>query len=196
MTPRPPLSQPATKPATPEPPQNAALGGGQARAGGAAPGAGQAPAGDAAQGAGQGVGQSAAQGAGQGADQAHSAHSADAARAALAERQGRVVAALVAGGEPPAGFDPERMRVQAHSLLAKRRAIVAKLRPDAAEAAGPDLAAEFAAYARARTEPPPNYRTDADDFAAWLRGRGRTFPEDERRRPWWSRLPGLRGRAL
>ncbi|WP_406674107.1 hypothetical protein WBK31_40205 [Nonomuraea sp. N2-4H] len=142
------------------------------------------------------MGQSAAQGAGQGADQAHSAHSADAARAALAERQGRVVAALVAGGEPPAGFDPERMRVQAHSLLAKRRAIVAKLRPDAAEAAGPDLAAEFAAYARARTEPPPSYRTDADDFAAWLRERGRTFPEDERRRPWWSRLPGLRGRAL
>ncbi|MBF8193078.1 hypothetical protein ITP53_46905, partial [Nonomuraea sp. K274] len=94
-------------------------------------------------------------------------------RRQLAEAQGRVVAALVAGADPPEGFDQERLRVQAASLIAKRRAVVARIRPDVAVAAGPDLASEFAAYARARTTPPPGYRADADDFAAWLRGRGR-----------------------
>ncbi|MEO3872559.1 hypothetical protein ABGB18_27425 [Nonomuraea sp. B12E4] len=105
----------------------------------------------------------------------------------LAEAQGRVVAALVAGAEPPEGFDPERMRAQAASLISKRRGIVARIRPDVVAAAGGDLAAEFAAYARARTAPPPDYRTDADDFAAWLRERGR-LPDPPRRARWWSRL--------
>ncbi|SDI82418.1 hypothetical protein [Nonomuraea jiangxiensis] len=105
----------------------------------------------------------------------------------LAEAQGRVVAALVGGAEPPAGFDPERMRAQAASLVSKRRGIVARIRPDVAAAAGADLAAEFAAYARARTAPAPGYRTDADDFAAWLRERGR-LPDPPRRPRWWSRF--------
>jgi hypothetical protein len=106
----------------------------------------------------------------------------------LAEAQARLVAALVAGGDIPDGFDQERMRAQAASLVAKRRGIVVRIRPDTAMAAGPDLAAEFAAYARSRSAPPPNYRTDADDFAAWLRERGR-MPEPPRRKPrWWSRL--------
>ncbi|MER6577376.1 hypothetical protein [Nonomuraea sp. NPDC001023] len=96
----------------------------------------------------------------------------DGARARLAEAQGRVVACLVAGADPPAGFDAGRLRVQASALLAKRRGVVARLRPDAARAAGPALAAEFAAYAAARAVPPPGYRADADDFAAWLRARG------------------------
>ncbi|WP_433434448.1 hypothetical protein [Nonomuraea sp. CA-141351] len=105
----------------------------------------------------------------------------------LAEAQGRVVAALVAGAAVPKGFDPERMRVQALSLVAKRRSVVARLRPDAAAAAGPDLVAEFAAYARSRSVPPPDYRTDADDFAAWLRERGR-LPDPPRKPRWWSRF--------
>jgi hypothetical protein len=105
----------------------------------------------------------------------------------LAEAQGRVVAALVAGAEPPEGFDGERLRLQAASLIAKRRAVVARLRPDAAEAAGADLAREFAAYARSRTTPPPGYRADADDFAAWLRAQGRMPGQDPRPR-WWSRF--------
>ncbi|WP_222107629.1 hypothetical protein [[Actinomadura] parvosata] len=113
-------------------------------------------------------------------------------RRRLAEAQGRVVAALVAGAEVPEGFDLERMRAQAVSLVSKRRAIVARLRPDAAAAAGPDLAAEFAAYARARATPPPGYRADADDFAAWLRERGRMPGEPPPKRRWWSRLPGIR----
>jgi hypothetical protein len=91
----------------------------------------------------------------------------------LAEAQARVVAALVSGAEPPEGFDAARLRVQAGSLVAKRRSVVARLRPDAARAAGKDLAADFAAYARSRTVPPPGYRADADDFAAWLRAQGK-----------------------
>ncbi|MCK2213156.1 hypothetical protein MF672_004995 [Actinomadura sp. ATCC 31491] len=112
------------------------------------------------------------------------------AQARLAEAQARVVRALVAAGEVPEGFDQARMRAQAASLVAKRRAIVARIRPDTAVAAGPKLAAEFAAYARARTEPPPGYRADADDFAAWLRERGLMAAEDRprRRSRWWSRL--------
>lgn len=145
------------------------------------------------------------------------AHEDEVAR--LAAAQARVVAALVAGAEVPEGFDPGRMRAQAASLIAKRRAIVVRIRPDTAVAAGPDLAAEFAAYARARAAPPPGYRADADDFAAWLRERGRmppTEPSAGRRakqpagqgaeepgesraersgrsawRRWWSRIPGL-----
>ncbi|MFI7126217.1 hypothetical protein ACIBQ1_11035 [Nonomuraea sp. NPDC050153] len=109
------------------------------------------------------------------------------ARRRLAEAQGHVVAALVAGAPAPQGFDPERMRAQASSLVAKRRGIVARIRPDAAAAAGPDLAAEFAAYARSRGEPPPNYRTDANDFADWLRERGR-MPGPPRKPRWWSRF--------
>ncbi|MGW0804228.1 hypothetical protein [Nonomuraea sp. NPDC002799] len=109
-------------------------------------------------------------------------------RERLAEAQARVVAALVAGAEPPAGFDQERIRAQASSLIAKRRGIVARIRPDAAAAAGPDLAAEFGAYARARDTPPPGYRADADDFAAWLRERGRLPDDPPRRARWWSRL--------
>ncbi|GAA2370130.1 hypothetical protein GCM10010404_26020 [Nonomuraea africana] len=114
-------------------------------------------------------------------------------RARLERDQARVLAALVSGAEPPPGFDPVRLAAQARSLLAKRRGIVARLRPDAAAAAGADLAAEFAAYAAARTTPPPGYRADADDFAAWLRARGRlTDPPPPSppaaSRPAWRRL--------
>jgi hypothetical protein len=131
--------------------------------------------------------------------------STEAARQRLAAAQGRLVAALITGGDVPDGFDPARLGVQAGSLIAKRRSIVARLRPDAARAAGGDLIAEFAAYARTRTAPPPGYRADADDFAAWLRDRGRmpdrpaeagrglpseTFAETGR--GWWSRFRGTR----
>jgi hypothetical protein len=108
------------------------------------------------------------------------------ARARLARRQEQVVAALVAGGEVPEGFDARRLRVQARSLIAKRRGVVARLRPDAAAAAYPDLVELFAAYAAERTEPPPSYRADANDFADWLRRQGRM--RSDVREPWWRRL--------
>lgn len=40
-------------------------------------------------------------------------------RAALGAAQERLLAALVGGAEPPPGFDPERVRVQARALRAK-----------------------------------------------------------------------------
>jgi hypothetical protein len=43
----------------------------------------------------------------------------DAERAALGAAQERLLAALVGGAEPPPGFDPERIRVQARALRAK-----------------------------------------------------------------------------
>ncbi|MBN6547369.1 endonuclease, partial [Streptomyces bryophytorum] len=42
----------------------------------------------------------------------------DAERAALGAAQERLLAALVGGAEPPPGFDPERIRIQAQALLA------------------------------------------------------------------------------
>jgi hypothetical protein len=107
----------------------------------------------------------------------------DDSRRRLGAAQEALLAALVAGGEAPAGFDPERLRIQSASLVSKRRGVVARLRPDAASAAGDALAAEFAAYARSRERPPPGYRADADDFAAWLRARG-LMPEPPLRRRW------------
>ncbi|MFG1947926.1 hypothetical protein [Nonomuraea sp. NPDC048826] len=107
-------------------------------------------------------------------------------RGRLAERQERLLAALVAGGEAPEGFDAGRLRVQARSLVAKRRSVVARLRPDAAAAAGRDLVALFDAYAADRAGPPSGYRADADDFADWLRRQGRMRPAE--RKPWWSRV--------
>lgn len=114
-----------------------------------------------------------------------------AVRARLARAQGRVVASLVAGAQAPEGFDEERLRAQAAGLVAKRRAVVARLRPDAAEAAGPRLVEEFAAYARARATPPPGYRADADDFAAWIRGRGRLPERAGVLSRWWAALRRL-----
>lgn len=112
--------------------------------------------------------------------------STEGARRRLGEAQAGLVAALVAGGEAPAGFDRGRLGIQARSLVAKRRGIVARLRPDAERAAGGGLVAEFAAYAEARATPPPDYRADADDFAAWLRARGLLADEPVARRGrWW-----------
>ncbi|MFI6391289.1 hypothetical protein ACIBHY_21415 [Nonomuraea sp. NPDC050547] len=110
-------------------------------------------------------------------------------RRRLEEAQERVVAALVTGAPAPEGFDADRLRAQAASLVSKRRGVVARLRPDAALAAGADLGAEFAAYAAARTAPPKGYREDADAFAAWLEERGRL---PKRSRGWRDLLPWRR----
>lgn len=95
------------------------------------------------------------------------------ARQALAGAQAALVAALVAGGQVPPGFDRERLRVQETSLIAKRRRTVARLHPDLVVALGDAFAAEFHAYARGRPKPPGGSHADAHDFAAHLRAAGR-----------------------
>ncbi|MEU8383776.1 hypothetical protein [Streptosporangium sp. NPDC048865] len=99
------------------------------------------------------------------------------AREALARTQEALVAALVAGGEAPRGFDRERLRIQEAGLIAKRRRTVARLRPDLVALLGDGFAGEFDAYARGRPKPPGGSHADARDFAGRLRAAGR-LPEE------------------
>ena len=91
--------------------------------------------------------------------------------AALAARQAALVAALVAGGPVPAGFDPDR-------LAAARRALVRK-RAGAAAAQWPLLAASLGRRLAARCSPrsvdghePPTARSRRLGLARALHGRG------------------------
>ncbi|GGK68125.1 hypothetical protein Ppa06_28740 [Planomonospora parontospora subsp. parontospora] len=96
-----------------------------------------------------------------------------AGREELARAQAGLLAALVAGAQAPPGFDGERLRIQTASLVAKRRSVVARLRPDLVQTLGEDFRAEFAAYASGRPRPPGGSRADAADFAGHLVRTGR-----------------------
>ncbi|GAA5072625.1 hypothetical protein HNP84_003791 [Thermocatellispora tengchongensis] len=89
-------------------------------------------------------------------------------RARLAAQQHDLLAALVAGGAHPPGFDENRLRIQAASLIAKRRGLVAKVAPDLVRKLDGRFAALFTEYARGRPKPPGGSRADARAFAAWL----------------------------
>ncbi|GII52971.1 hypothetical protein Pth03_13600 [Planotetraspora thailandica] len=101
------------------------------------------------------------------------------AREALRVAQGALLAALVAGGGVPEGFDAERVGIQARSLIAKRRGLVARLRPELVRGLGPGFAAAFADYATGRPRPPGGSRADARAFAEWLSSQGRYPSGDE-----------------
>ena len=111
-----------------------------------------------------------------------------AAREELARRQAELLAALVAGGPAPQGFDPDRLRVQARALLDKRRRVMAAHLPDVAEALGEELPGLFAEYAEGRPRPPGGAHADAAAFAAHLRARGLLPKGTGPRR--WARLLG------
>jgi hypothetical protein len=98
-------------------------------------------------------------------------HPADlpAARAALAHAQAELLAVLLSGTAPPAGFDTARLRIQADALLAKRRAVVGRLRPDLLDLLGSQFSGLFNAYAREHPRPAAGARADAAAFAATLR---------------------------
>jgi hypothetical protein len=87
----------------------------------------------------------------------------------LAARQLSLVKALVAGGAPPAGVDPERVRVQALALVRKRSRSVARHRPELAAALGADFWPAFQRYAAADRTPPANTSSDAKRFARYVR---------------------------
>jgi hypothetical protein len=112
----------------------------------------------------------------------------DPARADLAARQAALLDALLAGGPRPAGFDPARLAAQAEALHAKRRRVVAALRPDLPALLGTRFAALFGEYARAH---PRRTGTGAADdaaaFAGWLADRGEIDPPVPRRRRWHRR---------
>ncbi|GAA0407528.1 hypothetical protein Acor_69180 [Acrocarpospora corrugata] len=108
--------------------------------------------------------------------------SVDAARERLAREEARLLAALVAGAPQPPGFDPARLRIQAHSLIAKRRGLVAVALPGLVSALGAEFAREFFAYADGRPKPPGGSRADAHAFVEWLRAEGRLPAAPEQRR--------------
>jgi hypothetical protein len=91
-----------------------------------------------------------------------------AARERLGRAQAELLAALVAGGDPPAGFDAGRLRVQADALVAKRRRVVAALWPQLPAALGDRYAGLFADYARSNPRPTAGARADGRAFAAAL----------------------------
>jgi hypothetical protein len=120
----------------------------------------------------------------------------------LAARQEALVAALVAGGDVPAGFDPARVAAARAALLRKRVGEVARVWPLLAASLAARWPTDFAAWAEGR--PPHGPLRDGWDFARrlgpdlpWaavveLRDReaawaydGRSAP---RRRPWPVRL--------
>ncbi|NUT93337.1 MAG: hypothetical protein HOY78_15085 [Saccharothrix sp.] len=107
-------------------------------------------------------------------------------REKLAAQQGELLRALLGDGAPPSGFDPERLRVEARSLLNKRRGIVAMLRPDVADALGERFRPLFDTYARAHPrQAGTRFREDAAAFADWAVARGE-LPAPRKRR-WWRR---------
>jgi hypothetical protein len=104
----------------------------------------------------------------------------------LAAQQASLLRALLAGGPAPAGFDGDRLRVQADALLAKRSRVTWHLRPDLADELGDRFTALFAEYAAGHPKSTEiRARQDADRFAAWLVEHGRRAST---RRKWlWRR---------
>ena len=91
------------------------------------------------------------------------------ADAELAARQLSLVTALVAGGTPPAGVDPERVRIQALALVRKRSRSVARHRPELAASLGAGFWPAFQRYAAADPTPPANTSSDIKRFARHVR---------------------------
>src|SRR5579872_1204863 len=87
----------------------------------------------------------------------------------LAARQLSLVQALVAGGAPPAGVDPDRVRIQAQALVRKRSRSVARHRPELAASLGADFWPAFQRYAAANPTPPANTSSDTKRFARYMR---------------------------
>ncbi|MFJ6676443.1 hypothetical protein ACIQMJ_35525 [Actinosynnema sp. NPDC091369] len=107
-------------------------------------------------------------------------------RERLAAAQADLLRALLADGDVPDGFDPERVRVEKRALLAKRRGIVAALRPDVAAELGERFRPLFDAYAAAHPkEVGTRFREDAARFAEWAVARGELQPPKKKR--WWQR---------
>ena len=90
--------------------------------------------------------------------------------AALAERQAALVAALVAGGPAPIGFDEAQLEAARRALLRKRAGMAARDWPLLAGALGGRWNPTFAGL-RAGTEPVGGLR-DGWHVARALRGRG------------------------
>lgn len=91
----------------------------------------------------------------------------------LAALQAELLTALLAGGPVPAGFDPHRIRVEAHALHAKRRSVAMRLRPDLVDELAERFTPLFDEWATGRPRRTgTSFHADLDEFAAWLAARG------------------------
>lgn len=96
-------------------------------------------------------------------------------RPALARRQAALVAALVAGGAIPPGFDQARVRAARDALLRKRAGEVAGTWPALRRHYGTQWTAAFGAFAADR--PTRGKLRDGWDFARWTATRTRLSPD-------------------
>lgn len=115
-----------------------------------------------------------------------------AARTRLGQAQAGLLAALVAGGPVPAGFDQDRLAVQSRALTGKRADVVAKVAPELPVILGEKrFRSAFFAYARGRPMT-GGYRRDALDFVAQLLAEGPAGDRRTRRRlrRWWLERSG------
>lgn len=95
------------------------------------------------------------------------------ARVRLASEQAALVAALVAGGEAPAGFDAARLAAAAASLARKRARAVARAWPGLAKGLGDRFGTWFAPYAAVIPLPREGAAlADGRAFTRWLAARG------------------------
>lgn len=105
------------------------------------------------------------------------------ARERLEAKQTELLAALLGNQPDPPGFDPTQLRTQSASLRAKRRRIVAKLRPDLPARLGEKFRPLFDAYdSRNPRRTGTRARADAQRFSRWLIRRGALRPRLPR--PW------------
>ncbi|QZS53013.1 hypothetical protein COO55_18765 [Rhodococcus opacus] len=97
----------------------------------------------------------------------------------LAGRQAALVRALVAGGEPPEGFDRDAIDTASKALLRKRSGEVGAHLPHVRAALGDRFFALFADWAEGT--PKGSTHADAEAFTAHLESIGH-LPEPSRRR--------------
>ena len=94
-------------------------------------------------------------------------------RRRLADQQAALLAALVAGGTLPGGFDPADAAATSEALVHKRAAAVAGAEPALARALGAEFSARFAQYAASHPLPRRGgVRADVGAFARTLRRSG------------------------
>jgi len=94
-----------------------------------------------------------------------------AARQKLAATQAELVRALVARGPIPAGFDENRLRITARSLISKRRQALAQIWPTIVRGIGTPFVERFTTYAAEHPLPlSANTLADGRAFLAWLDG--------------------------
>lgn len=84
----------------------------------------------------------------------------------LAQQQAALVRALVAGAEPPPGFDADALSATSHALLHKRADEVSRRFPLLSHACGADFTARYMEWAR--TRPKISTAADAAAFAQYL----------------------------